>query len=223
MGSDRTETLRPGPDGDTHVAKRSARVPTAPWREVLVKGEQLGRYVVEEVIGEGGMGVVYAAYDPELHRRVALKLVQPDMRNATEGRARLLREAQAMAQLSHPNVIHVYDVGTYEDQVFLALEFIDGEHLAKWVWRTKPSWREIVRVFMAGGRGLAAAHATGLVHRDFKPDNVLRGKDGRVLVMDFGIARAEGGPDDTPPAPSGSQPRLAPLTELGVVMGTPGY
>jgi tetratricopeptide (TPR) repeat protein len=222
---DRTETLRPAADNDTVVAKPGTRVPTAPWRELLVKGAHLGRYVVEEVIGEGGMGVVYAAFDPELHRRVALKLVQPEMRNAstTEGRARLLREAQAIAQLSHPNVIHVYDVGTYEDQVFLALEFVDGEHLAKWTWRTKPPWREIVRVFIAAGRGLAAAHAAGLVHRDFKPDNVLRGKDGRVLVMDFGIARVDGVPEEEPPTPRSSQPLLAPLTEIGVVMGTPGY
>jgi len=201
-------------------------------RERLARGARLGRYVVEDPVGAGGMGVVYAAYDPELHRRVALKLLQPSLGrsgNASAGRARLLREAQAMARLSHPNVIHVYDVGTFEEHVFLALEFIDGENLARWLKRTNPSWRDVVRVFLAAGRGLAAAHAAGLVHRDFKPDNVLIAKDGRVLVTDFGLARAEGDLDiELPTAPGsgrGSQPPslLDPLTVAGTVMGTPGY
>jgi tetratricopeptide (TPR) repeat protein len=230
---------RSGTDSDTEIdgpaGKRRMR--ERELREKFVKGATIGRYVVEEQVGEGGMGVVLAAYDPELHRRVALKLLQPDLSRAgsgTDGRARLLREAQAMAQLSHPNVIHVYDVGTVEDHVYIALEFIDGQNLGQWIRRDKPAWRDVLRVFIAAGRGLAAAHAAGLVHRDFKPDNVLMGKDGRVLVTDFGLARAESDRlDDTPTAPSsprsspwsrGSQPRLLePLTAYGTVLGTPGY
>jgi eukaryotic-like serine/threonine-protein kinase len=222
---DRTESLRPV-EQDTVLEHRRAVV--LPPREPLAEGAMLGRYRVEHQVGEGGMGVVYTAYDPELHRRVALKLLRPALGGSgTEGRARLFREAQAMAQLSHPNVIHVYDVGTFEDHVFLALEFIDGEPLSRWLRREKRPWREVLRVFIAAGRGLAAAHAAGLVHRDFKPDNVLIGKDGRVLVMDFGLARAEGDPADVAVAPvadsRGSQPLLAPLTEVGAIMGTPGY
>jgi tetratricopeptide (TPR) repeat protein/predicted Ser/Thr protein kinase len=227
---DRTRSMPRDPDADTVVQRPGRAGASDALHERLARGALLGRYVVEEQIGEGGMGVVYAANDPELHRRVALKLLQPELgsgAHASDGRARLLREAQAMAQLSHPNVIHVYDVGTFEDHVFLALEFIDGEHLGRWIRRELWPWREVVRVFIAAGRGLAAAHAAGLVHRDFKPDNVLIGKDGRVLVMDFGLARAEADPldDESSPKPSsrGSQPLLAPLTEVGVVMGTPGY
>ena len=192
--------------------------------ERLLRGAKLGRYIIDEQIGEGGMGVVYSAHDPELHRRVALKLLQPDIRTA-EGSARLLREAQAMAQLSHPNVIHVYDVGTFGDHVFLALELIDGEQLGRWVKHQKRSWREVVRIFSAAGRGLAAAHAAGLIHRDFKPDNVMIGKDGRVLVMDFGLARTahDATEDDDAPLARGSRPSLPELTEVGTIMGTPGY
>jgi tetratricopeptide (TPR) repeat protein len=231
-------TARRNTDGDTEidgvVGQRRHRERVT--REQFTKGKKLGRYVVEEQIGEGGMGLVLAAYDPELHRRVALKLLRPALTrggSGTDGRARLLREAQAMAQLSHPNVIHVYDVGTVGDHVFLALEFIDGENMGQWIRRDKPAWRDVLRVFIAAGRGLAAAHAAGLIHRDFKPDNVLMGKDGRVLVTDFGLARAETDRvDDSPtpmpsPAPSssrGSQPRLLePLTAYGTVLGTPGY
>jgi tetratricopeptide (TPR) repeat protein len=224
---------RSGTDSDTQaegsVGHRRQR--DRALRDRLVQGATLGRYVIEEQVGEGGMGIVYAAYDPELHRRVAIKLLQPELTGGgsrTDGRARLLREAQAMARLSHPNVIHVYDVGTFEDHVFLALEFIDGQHLGRWLKRDNPTWREVLRVFIAAGRGLAAAHAAGLVHRDFKPDNVLLGKDGRVLVTDFGLARAEGDQRDDPPLPEvssgrGSQPLLAPLTVAGTLMGTPGF
>lgn len=134
------------------------------------------------------MGVVYAAYDPELDRKIAIKLVHPH-RGGAEARTRLVREAQAMARLSHPNVIAVHDVGTFGDQVFLALEFVEGTSLGDWMNHRGHSWREVLQVFEEAGRGLAAAHAAGLVHRDFKPGNVLLGDDGRTRVLDFGMAR----------------------------------
>lgn len=239
-------TVAEGPVG----RRRPARPPT---HDPIERGASLGRYLVVEKLAHGGMGVVYAAYDPELHRRVAIKLLLPALRGAessTAGRARLLREAQAMARLSHPNVISVYDVGTVQDAVFLALEFIDGETLGKWLKREQRAWRDVLRVFVSAGRGLAAAHAAGLVHRDFKPDNVLIGKDGRVLVTDFGLAREVTGTDDpaddlvdqglelssrdsepsiSQPAGSRSQPPIRntplsqPLTRFGTIMGTAGY
>src|SRR5262249_52583000 len=119
------------------------------------------------------------------------------------GRERLLREAQAMAQLSHPNVIAIYDMGTFGEQVFIAMEYVDGSTLSGWLSATQRSWREIVSIFVQAGRGLAAAHAAGILHRDFKPDNVLVGNDGRVRVLDFGLARAARGTSQ--PEISGSQ------------------
>src|SRR6188768_45960 len=158
----------------------------------LVRGASIGRYVVLGLVGRGGMGEVYAAYDPELDRKVAVKLlrVKPGAGvSLAEGRARTLREAQAIARLSHPNVVVVYDVGTFRDQVFIAMEFVEGNTVTYWLQAATRSWQEIVKVFMAAGRGLAAAHDKGLVHRDFKPDNVMVGRDTQVRVMDFGLAR----------------------------------
>src|SRR5262245_30962033 len=162
----------------------------------LDRGAQVGRYLVLGRIGEGGMGVVYAGYDPELDRKVAIKLLRaaPKKRSAsdsTDTQARLLREAQALARISHPNVVPIYDVGTYQERVFIAMEFVEGTTAKKWIKEKRPAWREVVEMFLAAGRGLAAAHAAGLVHRDFKPENVLVGRDGRVRVMDFGLARVE--------------------------------
>jgi tetratricopeptide (TPR) repeat protein/predicted Ser/Thr protein kinase len=191
-------------------------------------GARVGRYVVLSVVGRGGMGVVYAAYDPELDRKVALKLLRPG--TGSSGRtldhhARLLREAQALARVSHPNVVVVHDVGSVDDEVFVAMEFVEGESLDRWRARGR-SWREVLDVFIKAGRGLAAAHAAGLVHRDFKPTNVLVGDDGRVRVLDFGLARAaieierEPGPRESSVTSSslGTQ-----LTRTGVAMGTPAY
>jgi serine/threonine protein kinase len=145
------------------------------------------------LVGRGGMGEVYAAYDHELDRKVAVKLLRVKPGNGVslaEGRQRTLREAQAIARLSHSNVVIVYDVGTFEDQVFIAMEFVDGNTVTYWLQSSQQrTWREIVRVFMAAGRGLQAAHDKELVHRDFKPDNVMVTRDGQVRVMDFGLAR----------------------------------
>src|SRR5450432_1336729 len=158
----------------------------------LPRGGTIGRYVVLGLVGRGGMGEVYAAYDHELDRKVAVKRLRVKPGNGVslaEGRQRTLREAQAIARLSHPNVVVVYDVGTFEDQVFIAMEFVDGATVTYWVQAKTRSWQEIVKVFTAAGRGLQSAHDKGLVHRDFKPDNVMVGRDGQVRVMDFGLAR----------------------------------
>src|SRR5687767_2761935 len=139
------------------------------------------------------MGRVYQAADPELDRRIALKLVRGRRGDAIAS-ARLLREAQALAQLAHPNVVTVFDAGRFGDDVYLAMELVEGTTLRAWL-REGPRPRDkVLEVLVAAGRGLAAAHRAGLVHRDFKPSNVILGDDGRVRVLDFGIARADVGP-----------------------------
>ncbi|MBI3185572.1 MAG: serine/threonine protein kinase [Myxococcales bacterium] len=206
-----------------------------PPPNLLVQGDQVGRYLILERLAAGGMGEVYAAYDPQLDRRVALKILRADVLaglGAKEGRTRLLREAQAMARLAHPNVITVHDVGEIGDRIFIAMEFIDGCTLREWLHQQKRSWREVLQVFLEAGRGLAAAHHAGLMHRDFKPQNVLVGIDGRVCVLDFGLARHSDAPEPKhevrPKVPetvtaSGSGVLDTPLTQLGAIMGTPGY
>lgn len=199
----------------------------------LPRGATIGRYIVLSCLGAGGMGVVYAAYDPELDRKVAIKLLRPSSggsSNTGQGRVRLLREAQAMAKLTHPQVISVYDVGTLNEQVFIAMEFVDGGTLTNWLDNETRTLREIIGIFTLAGRGLQAAHSAGLVHRDFKPDNVLVGKDGRVRVMDFGLARSVGqgeeqAPDDNQQAPSATSAGALALrlTRTGAMMGTPRY
>src|SRR5262249_9608391 len=174
-------------------------------------GLTLDHYVLLGRLGRGGMGVVYAAYDPELNRKGAIKLLRPDRIDPDSG-LRILREAQAMARLSHPNVISVYHVGTWRDQVFVVMEYVEGGTLRGWLSEQSRPVKEIVSVFVQAGRGLAAAHAAGLLHRDFKPDNVLLGKDGRVRVFDFGLARAADMNDERAAAPGGASfasPELA--------------
>ncbi|WP_177326003.1 serine/threonine-protein kinase [Nannocystis exedens] len=152
---------------------------------------RLGRYVVGERIGAGGMGVVYAGLDPELGRKVAIKLVRPDRVGVgSSGRERLLREAQAMARISSPHAVTVYEAGTWGEQVFVVMEFVAGTTLTQWLGEAPRGFGEVVEVFLQAGRGLRAAHQAGLIHRDFKPDNVLVGEDGRARVADFGLAHA---------------------------------
>src|SRR5262249_903108 len=163
-----------------------------PGEHELRLGSVVGRYVILDPLGSGGMGMVFSAYDPELNRRIAIKLLKPGI-GKDEGarRQRLLHEAQALAQRSHSNVIAVCDGGTLADQVFLAMELVDGQTLREWLRVEVRSWRAIVRVFQQAGEALAAAHAAGIVHRDFKPENVIVGNEGRVRVVDFGIAVME--------------------------------
>ena len=158
--------------------------------DVLLPGTWIGRYEVEEPLGRGGMGMVYTARDSQLDRRVALKLVTPKLAHERESQLALLREAQAMARITQPNVLTVYDTGMFGDAVFLAAARVDGDTLAGWLARPR-RWRAIVDVFLQAARGLEAAHAAGLVHRDFKPSNVLVGREGRVRVFDFGLVRLE--------------------------------
>jgi len=188
---------------------------------------QMGRYAVLDKLGEGGMGVVLKAYDRELDRQVALKVLHPELDE--QFTQRLRREAQAMAKLSHPNVVQVYEVGEIEGRTFVALELVKGQALDKWMrQRPRPSWRECVNVFLQLGAGLAAAHERGLVHRDFKPANAILDDKGRARVLDFGLARRFEGIDDstsvrtckTKTGPSGLD---AMLTRSGTVLGTPAY
>ncbi|MEM7156386.1 MAG: serine/threonine-protein kinase [Myxococcota bacterium] len=196
----------------------------------LQRGTVLGRYVVTSRLGAGGMGVVYGAYDPELDRRVAVKLLHAGLRSSSaHARPRLLREAQALARLSHPNVVTVHDVGTFGEAVYLAMEFVDGQTLGEWLEHAPRSRAEILDVFVQAGRGLASAHDKGLVHRDFKPANVMVGTDGRVLVMDFGLARmTDRGPDtDEVEVDDALEPYsdalAVDLTQPGAMIGTPRY
>ena len=196
--------------------------------ELLDNDTIAGRYVLERELGRGGMGVVYLARDLTLGREVALKLHHAD-RHGTSN-ARLYREAVAMAKLAHPNVVNVFDVGTIGDRTYVAMEYVPGGPRGPMTLRTyletPHTWRDSLGVLLEAGTGLAAAHAVGLIHRDFKPDNVLVGADGRARVSDFGLAHL--GDDLLAPADgaSGATPTLAvgtPLTETGAVLGTPAY
>ena len=150
---------------------------------------RIGRFAVLRQLGEGGMGVVYSAYDEELDRRVALKLLRPGRDNSPRNQARMQREARAMAKLSHPNVVQVYEVGRFEEQVFVAMEFVQGRTLGVWLRAQEHTWLEILGVMVQAGRGLQAAHEAGVIHADFKPDNVLIDAEDRVRVVDFGLSR----------------------------------
>ncbi|MCB9737548.1 MAG: tetratricopeptide repeat protein [Deltaproteobacteria bacterium] len=208
------------PDGDE---VDEAYAPPA-RRRLPEPGDLVGRYHVIEVLGRGAMGVVYTAYDPELDRRIALKLVRvegPISADARELEARLLAEAQAMARLSHRNVVTVHDIGTVDAGIYIAMELVVGRTLRAWLDEAPHTWREIVDVFLQAGDGLAAAHAANIVHRDFKPDNVLIERGGRVLVTDFGLARVAMRelPGVTSAVPSSDLRK----TRAGTVIGTPAY
>ncbi len=209
-------------------AERSATdeqgVPTLPaW----VKGDRpttprrIGRFRLQEKLGEGGMGQVWAADDDTLARRVALKLVRRD-RFGAEQETRLLREARTLAQLAHPNVVTVHDAGEEDDFVFIAMELVEGGTLRDAFARQDREWRPRLRLLLQAGQGLAAAHTLGLVHRDFKPANALLGQDDRVRVADFGLARVDGAADGVAleDATSVNGPNI---TVTGAVLGTPAY
>ncbi len=234
-------TLEPSPSLALAVAGDESRVQVAdPNQERLPA--RIGRYLVLRQLGRGGMGVVYSAYDPDLDRKVAVKVVRDGTKNRSHGRSRVQQEAQAMARVSHPNVVHVYEVGEdHESQggrIFLAMELVPGQSLHSWQdqhpLRDLQSFDRRLRVYLQAAAGLAAAHDCGLIHRDFKPDNVLVGDDGRARVLDFGLARALAQPSsvDGQPASSislGGASQEVPgvsrerLTLAGSIMGTPGY
>jgi hypothetical protein len=181
-------------------------------------GERLGRYILLHRLGSGGMGVVFSAYDPELDRKVALKLVRPET-DSPAARDALRREAQAMARLSHPNIVAVHDVGSDDHEVFLAMDLIEGTTLSEWLQLGERSWRDILRVFLQAGRGLAAAHAAGVVHRDFSPRNVLVTQAQEARITDFGLARAQDQTLETSEeAVRGTPAYLAPERLLGVAV-----
>ncbi|MCX4247034.1 serine/threonine-protein kinase [Paraliomyxa miuraensis] len=212
--------------GGSHVLGRD-RVIAEP-----VRGTSIGRYVVLDRLGVGGMGVVVRGFDPELDRKVALKLLR--FFETTEGseeaktstQSSLLREAQAMARVHHPNVVTVHDVGVHDGRVYVAMELVEGRTLRTWLAEQARPWPQVVDVLVQAGQGLHAAHQEHLVHRDFKPDNVMVSDRGRVVVMDFGLARGRDvspvEPEEASP-PSGAEPSSGERTHAGALVGTPAY
>lgn len=213
---------------EDRIAGTPARVDHRDGAEpsALKPGDCVGRYTIRALLGAGGMGQVFSAFDPQLGRTVALKLINPERLRAPQTRARFLREAQAMARLSHPNVVTVFDAGKHGEQIFVAMELVEGMTLAGWTHAKPRTWRQVRDVFLAAGRGLEAAHAAGLVHRDFKPQNVIVA-NGRVVVLDFGLARVEGEDDPAEVARgdtlSGADALSVSVTITGELLGTPRY
>ena len=251
-GPDGLGVLSPGPDTPGDDPGPDARMAAPEDLDEDPRGKQLmrrklfprrsqpvkiGRYTVLKLLGQGGMGVVYACFDDLLDRKIAVKVLHLGrVRDHELSRVRLLREAQAMARISHPNIITAFEVGQTGEEVYVAMEFIRGVTLDAWVMQPR-SWREVIAAFVQAGRGLEAAHKAGLIHRDFKPQNVMMSEEGQVKVLDFGLARAREGEDGPSPGlrdPDGS-PRehgdgeatrallLRPLTRTGLMLGTPAY
>ncbi|HEU0037609.1 MAG TPA: serine/threonine-protein kinase [Kofleriaceae bacterium] len=190
-----------------------AQLSRAQAPSILARGATLGRYVIGDLLGSGAMGRVYSAWQPELDRSVAIKVLREDV---AAGRDRLLREAQAMARLDHPNVVGVHEVGTSDAGVHVVMDLVEGATLRAWADTARP-WRDVVRVLADIARGLAAVHAAGVLHRDVKPDNIIVGRDGRARLGDFGLARAHGAPADPP------REVAAIGTPATAIAGTPAY
>ncbi len=227
-GSSRRQLATPPSDED----RRAKDLVKARLFRNRAQPVKIGRFTVLDRLGEGGMGVVYTAYDDQLDRKVAVKVLRGEAtRQDHTGRTRLLREAQAMARLSHPNIVTVYEVKEVDREIFIAMEFVRGVSLDAWLKRQARPWREVLATFNQAGRGLEAAHRAGIVHRDFKPHNVLVADEGAVKVLDFGLARAveHAGSEELSATPeSGSYNQQgslleAPLTRTGAIMGTPAY
>lgn len=219
-----------GPEGEI-TPTLDGRIPSAtpPARTVVsVQTSRIGRFTLLGQIGQGGMGSVFAAYDEQLDRRVALKLLHQSLAGTKQQRQRTVREAQAVARISHPNVISVYEVGESGEHIYIAMEYVDGETLQAWQSRSPHPWREILEMYLHAGAGLDAAHTAGVFHCDFKPENVLVGRDGRVRLVDFGLARIDRSQEllesqaSAQELPPGSESRGR-LTLPGIVAGTPGY
>lgn len=241
MGESQHVVPRAG-DLDRKLRKAHIRASLFGRRPPAIK---LERFTLLERVGAGGMGEVYSAYDERLDRKVAIKLVKNSIQASSQAGERLIREARILAKLSHPNVVQVYDTGVVEGQVYIAMEFIHGQTMTRWLQSLdslseQERMRAVGEKLVAAGRGLEAAHRAGLAHRDFKSDNILVGKDGRVCVVDFGLARARDGHalarrgDATPVPPNRQQARTqarapdfedatAPLTPEDALVGTPAY
>ncbi len=228
---------RTGSEYPRDVNPRSLLSPAA--KPSITVGTVVGRFVVVDFLGAGGMGEVYAAYDPNLERKVAIKFLRREFlgRDKQEIAAeRMRREARLVAKLSHPNVVTVYEIDVFAERLFIAMEYIDGQSVAEWLKAEPRTVRDIVRVFLAAGAGLASAHAAGVIHRDFKPHNVMIAKGGDVRVMDFGLAHLDTDIDSSGEiAPSNvtgdggatagesDAQREARLTRTGTLLGTPAY
>ncbi|MCA9654683.1 MAG: tetratricopeptide repeat protein [Myxococcales bacterium] len=218
--------LRRGPasgPADSQQALRRELVLDRVFAPAASESARIDRYRLLRHLGEGGMGSVWVAHDERLGREVAIKLLRGSANERTA--ARLVREAQALAALSHPNVVQVYGTGRSDGQVYIVMELIAGQSLATWLHQPRP-WPRVLEVMIQVARGLAAAHEAGIVHRDLKPSNIVIDEDGRARLIDFGIARRD---EDTtgepPPTPAGSDPLPpgTPLTRTGTVVGTPSY
>jgi len=185
---------------------------------------RIGRFPILGRLGEGGMGTVFSAYDEQLDRKIAVKVMLPTRgAGGSQGRERMRREAQAMARLSHPNIVAVHEVGEVDQQVFIAMEFVRGVSLDVWLTQRPRPWAEVLGVFRRAGRGLVAAHDAGLVHRDFKPSNVMVGDDGQIKILDFGLARAAREVARSTDYLAPEKQDEASLTRTGAIMGTPAF
>lgn len=229
----RRSTIEPKPavalaigTAETMPARRSASEPAE-----LAAGTLIDRYEIEGRLGSGSMGVVYSARDTRLGRRVAIKLLRahPNSEVFRELCQRLIREARAMASVSHPNLVAIHDIGTFAGRDYIVMDYVDGCTLRDWVAREQHPWSDRFDVLVSAGRGLAAAHAAGVIHRDFKPDNVLVSRLGRAQVSDFGLARGIAGlaaiPRTIDPRSdiTVNVPVVEPITRLGAALGTPLY
>jgi predicted Ser/Thr protein kinase len=216
VSSDPSSTLQPAAIEDDPLLRDRLKAKMFPE---TAQPPTIGRFQITGELGRGGMGVVYAGFDPELRRPVAVKLLTA---SEDETQTRLRREARAMARVSHPNVASVYDFGEHDGRLFIAMEFVDGKTLDVWMAQTRPGLWQLLDVFAQAARGLAAAHAEGLVHRDFKPSNAIVAADGRVRVLDFGLARTEALPDDEVKALATTLGGSEIVTHGGIA-GTPAY
>lgn len=230
LRADSTLTNMLEPDEPTHNS--NAPKPDASTQHLLAAladktayGQKIGRYVLLSHLGQGGMGFVYTAYDPKLDRTIALKLIRPDFDRAT-GRTRLMREAQAAARLKHPNVVTIYEAGEAMGLAYIALEYVQGASVRQWLRQGPHPWRRVLSLFLEAGAGLAAAHRAGILHRDFKPDNILLDDEGHPKVADFGLAAGirddalQQTFDNTSDSDASLDMRL---TQTGTLLGTPPY
>jgi eukaryotic-like serine/threonine-protein kinase len=195
-------------------------------RDRFPPGSRMGRYIIEHKLGAGGMGVVYVARDAELSRQIAIKVWRPGVgeTEAEKVQARLTREARAMARLAHPNVVVVFEVGAVDELVYVAMEYVEGQTLAAWSVAARRSWQEVIQIYLQAGAGLAAAHAAGIIHRDFKPANAILGTDGRVRVLDFGLARATDEAHEVEASLASTSAWVGdPHTRNSALIGTPAY